>query len=132
MSSKVIYIYKLFHKNYLKYPKFYIGSTCNVVKRQNDHKFNLSNKNSRKYNYKIYRYIRKYGGFENFQIFVLNVHEYKSNSETRKLEQRYIDLFKPQLNKNRAQAKEKKNIKKINIKKKKYKKNDNSDDTLSE
>ena len=120
--SKVIYIYKLFHKNYIKYPKCYIGSTCNFEKRKNDHKWNVKNDKSRKYNYKVYRYMRKHG-VENFDFFVLNVHQYKSNADTRKLEQQYIDLFKPQLNRFRATKKKKK------IKKKKMIKSDDESST---
>lgn len=118
MPSKVIYIYKLFHKNFLIHPKFYIGSTCNYEKRKNDHRFNTKNNKTKKFNYKLYRYIRKHGGIDNFDFFVLNIHEYTSNIETRKLEQSYIDLFQPQLNKNRALRKQKIVIKKDKLKEK--------------
>jgi len=96
--SKVIYIYKIYHKNFIKYPKFYIGSTTNYLKRITSHRYNCGAKNSKKYNFKLYRYIRKHGGFSNFDYHVLNIHEYTKLTETRILEQKYHNLMKPQLN----------------------------------
>lgn len=103
--SKVIYIYKIYHKNYIKYPKFYIGGTTNIEKRIVDHKYNTKKEDSKKYNYKLYRYIRKHGGWKNFTYHVLNIHEYTKISETRRIEQQYQDLMNPGLNSIRCMKK---------------------------
>ena len=41
---------------------FYIGSTCNFTKRKYDHKFNIYNQNDKRYNFKLYKTIRKNDG----------------------------------------------------------------------
>jgi len=68
MNTGIIYIIKC------KDPKIkqcYIGSTTNFNKRKVKHKSNCNNKNSRKYNYKVYKFIRENGNFDNFYFEIL-------------------------------------------------------------
>jgi len=46
----------------------YVGSTDNFNKRCGEHISNCNNENSNSYNYKVYKYIRDHGGFDNFII----------------------------------------------------------------
>ena len=68
MNTGIIYIIKC------KDPKIeqcYIGSTTNFNKRKVKHKSNCNNKNSRKYNYKVYKFIRENDNFDNFYFEIL-------------------------------------------------------------
>jgi hypothetical protein len=46
----------------------YVGSTNNFNKRCRDHNNDCNNENSKAYNYKVYKFIRQHGGFDNFLI----------------------------------------------------------------
>jgi hypothetical protein len=46
----------------------YVGHTFDFKTRSSLHKSNCNNKKSRKYNYKVYRFIRVNGGFQNFSM----------------------------------------------------------------
>ena len=68
MNTGIIYIIKC------KDPKIkqcYIGSTTNFNKRKVKHKSNCNNKNSTKYNYKVYKFIRENDNFDNFYFEIL-------------------------------------------------------------
>lgn len=49
----------------------YIGSTTNLRLRRSYHKSNCNNEKSKKYNYKVYNFIRANGGFDNFRVELL-------------------------------------------------------------
>jgi predicted GIY-YIG superfamily endonuclease len=87
-------IYKIQHKE-LKY-LFYIGCTSNLHKRILEHKSNFNNTNLKSYNSKIYKYIRHYGGIENFNIE--EVEKIYSKKEAVNKEQEYIKVLQPVMN----------------------------------
>ena len=58
-------IYKIYSKDN-KY--IYVGSTKNLNDRTSKHMQNSKNKNSRKYNYKIYKTVRDNGGWDEFVV----------------------------------------------------------------
>ena len=64
--SKTI-IYKIVCKD-LEVKDLYIGSTTNFIKRKYGHKSNYNSNKTHIYNRKIYVTIRKYGGFENWEM----------------------------------------------------------------
>ena len=76
----------------------YIGSTSNFKNRIKGHKSHYNNINIRSYNYKLYKFIRDNGGFENFQMIKLE--EFICDSKEEKLikERYYIELYKCSLN----------------------------------
>ena len=49
----------------------YIGSTTNKTKRKYQHKSNCNNENGKRYNLYVYQFIREHGGFDNFDLIVL-------------------------------------------------------------
>jgi hypothetical protein len=73
----------------------YIGSCKNFRRRRREHKSNCYNENSRKYNFKLYQYIRSNGGWDNF------IMEELCKCDVERLyqvEQEYIDKYKSSLN----------------------------------
>ena len=59
---------------------FYIGSTTNMKDRKKGHKSDCTNVNSNSYNYKVYKYIRETGGFNNWFMWILEEVEERSRS----------------------------------------------------
>ena len=60
-------IYKLCCKD-VNVKEIYVGSTINMKNRKNGHKTNCTNINSKKYNYKVYEYIRKNDNWSNWSM----------------------------------------------------------------
>jgi len=55
------------------YPEFlYIGSTANINKRKRGHKYCCNNENDKRYNSKLYETIRKYGGWDNWKMIIID------------------------------------------------------------
>jgi hypothetical protein len=77
---------------------FYIGSTTNFTKRKYSHKKCCNNENSKGYNYLIYQTMRKYGGFENWNMILIEDYTCENKREAEKREQYWKDLLKPDLN----------------------------------
>ena len=72
--------------------KTYIGSTWDMSDRLNDHKLSCNNKNSKKYNYPLYRYIREHDGWDNFEMTIIDSGECEDVRELHCAEQFYIDM----------------------------------------
>ena len=77
---------------------FYIGSTTNFSSRKSNHKKYCSNKVSKKYRYPLYQYIRACGGWDKFEMCIIENYQCQSKGEGLQKEQEYIDLLKPKLN----------------------------------
>ena len=99
--------------------EFYIGSTINYSVRRSTHKYRC---NTLKKETTIYKYIRENGGWDNWEMIV----EVKTNDlcieERLELEQFYIDLLEPLLNRCNAKGD---NIKKTKETRKQYEKTNN-------
>jgi len=78
--------------------KTYIGSTKDMKDRIETHKSSCNSSNSKKYNYKIYKFIRANGGFTNFKFIVLKELECANEYEAYQIEQTYINELKSELN----------------------------------
>lgn len=70
----------------------YIGSCWDMGKRIVDHVSRCYNKNSHKYNYPVYKYIRENGGFHTFTMKVIDSGECEDVTELHCAEQFYIDM----------------------------------------
>ena len=77
----------------------YIGSTCNLVKRRYQHKTSCNNPNDRSYNLYIYRFIRDHGGWENFNLYVIEQFNCTTKMQKDQVERGWIEQLKPTLNK---------------------------------
>ena len=90
------HIYKLHCLN-TDVKEFYIGHTTNPKQRDINHKAR-TNANNCKSNMKLYQFIRKHGGYDNWYMKILQKYNYNSFEEAIEREQFWIDELKPQLN----------------------------------
>ena len=92
-------IYKLCCKN-PNITEIYVGSTINFKKRKYDHKSvcNNNSETNKKYNLKVYKFIRDNGGFENWDIIMLEEYSCENKKQLEKRERYYIELLKSNLN----------------------------------
>ena len=91
-------IYKLVHYFDKNENFVYIGTTTNWSVRKYQHKRRCNDENDRGYNYKVYKYIRKFGGWNNWCM--KKIEDYPCNGPE-KLTQRenyYIQLYNSKLN----------------------------------
>lgn len=61
----------------------YIGSTCNFNRRKTEHKSICNNSEDKKYNLFVYQYIRDHGGFDNWNMLLIE--KYSCNNKLEKL-----------------------------------------------
>jgi len=76
----------------------YIGSTTNMRHRKCEHKKKCNNPNSNAYNYKVYQTIREFGGFDNWDMILVEYVNATSKQELLKEERVVIELLQPTLN----------------------------------
>ena len=77
----------------------YIGSTINFINRKSKHKFSCNNENNNNYNYKVYRFIRNNGGWDNWDMVLIENNLNVNNKlELHSKERQYIEKLKPSLN----------------------------------
>ena len=90
-------IYKLCCKD-TNITDIYIGSTTNFYRRKSQHKSSCNNINHKSYNCYKYQFIRDNGGFENWDMVLVENISCSSKIELLKIERDYIDNLKPILN----------------------------------
>lgn len=90
-------IYKIVSKD-SNITNFYIGSTTNWTKRKQSHKYRCNVVNNKKYNYQIYQIMRDNGGFDNFNMILVEDYPCENKREAEKREQYWKDIMKPDLN----------------------------------
>ena len=78
----------------------YIGSTCNIVRRRCGHKTVCNNPNASGYNQYVYRFIRSHGGWQNWDIYIIEQFSCTTKIAKEQVERGYIEELKPTLNKN--------------------------------
>ena len=76
----------------------YVGHTTNFIQRKHAHKQCCLNEKSSNYNYKLYQVIRTNGGWENWNMEIVNFFNCKDHYEARKKEQEYFELLHATLN----------------------------------
>jgi len=89
------WIYKLIHKEATNDDMVYIGSTCDVDGRMKTHKSHCTNPNDIYHHYKVYKYIRENGGWEEWKYEILDEIEVplKECEERYKYEDEYIRRY---------------------------------------
>ena len=90
-------IYKIVCKD-IDINEFYIGSTTNFTKRKGQHRGCVKN-DIPKNNYKVYRFIRDNGDWENWDMILVESYACDNKLEQERRERYWIELLKPQLNK---------------------------------
>jgi len=76
----------------------YVGSTCNKYKRKQNHKFNCNNENSKGYNIPVYQFMRENGGFENWNMIILEEYSCESKVQLCQREREWFEKLRPTLN----------------------------------
>jgi hypothetical protein len=96
--SKTI-IYKIVCKD-LSITDVYVGHTTGFKDRKSQHKINCYNENNQAYNFKVYKYIRDNGNWENFDM--IQIEEYPCNNvrEAQSRERYWYELLNANLNMN--------------------------------
>ena len=76
----------------------YVGSTTNFKNRKWNHKSNCNNENSPSYNYKVYKFIRDNGGWDNFSMILIENFSCINYLEAYERERYYYDILNSTLN----------------------------------
>ena len=76
----------------------YVGHTTDFTKRKNHHKVNCNNQNSKNFSNYVYQFIHENGGWNNFDMFVINIQDCESSLEARKIEREHIEALQATLN----------------------------------
>lgn len=78
---------------------FYIGSTTNWTRRKQSHKNSYYDINNKGYHLKIYEIMRANGGFENFNMILVEDYPCENKRKAEQREQYWKDLLKSDMNK---------------------------------
>ena len=106
----------------------YVGSCCNFIRRKSQHKSDCNNQNGKAHRYKVYKFIRKNGGWENWDMIEIKSFPCETKRELGMEERKYIEELNATLNmviptrsrQESNQAYHKKNIEYIHKKQKEY------------
>ena len=91
------HFYKIVCKD-TKIQDTYIGHTTNFTKRTYKHKDYCNNPSTRNYNIYLYQFIRENGGWDNFDMILINTEKCENSLEARKREREYIEQLGASLN----------------------------------
>ena len=91
------FIYKLVC-NDINVKECYVGSTDNATVRKSLHKSSCNNVNGKKYNLRVYRYIREHGGWDNWSLIEIEQFEYERKPQLRAQERHHMELLGATLN----------------------------------
>jgi hypothetical protein len=78
--------------------EIYVGSTTNMRNRKYRHKSDCNNEKQKKYYLYVYQFIRENGGFDNWEMILVENYDAKDNLELRKRERYWKDELKATLN----------------------------------
>lgn len=98
MDYSNTYFYKIVCKDLLV-KDCYVGHTTNFVKRKYQHKNLCHNQNNRLYNSFKYQFIRDNGGWDNWEMVLINTESCENSIEAVKKEREYIEELQATLNK---------------------------------
>jgi len=76
----------------------YVGHTTDFSRRKQLHKNDCNNPNGEKYNYKVYTTIRDNGGWDNWQVVMIEVFDCKNKLEATKRERECYEELKATMN----------------------------------
>ena len=76
----------------------YVGHTTDFTTRKHNHKKTCSNQNNRDYNCPVYQFIRQNGGWDNWDMILIDTLSCENNLEARRREREYIEKLNATLN----------------------------------
>jgi len=92
-------IYKICCKD-VNIKEIYVGSTANQLRiRKSKHKYCCNNENDNNYNLYVYQFIRQNGGFDNWDVVIVQNVKCENKQELHKKERFYIEELGAELNK---------------------------------
>jgi hypothetical protein len=77
----------------------YVGHTTDRYKRKYTHRFHCMTESSRKYNYFVYQFIRDHGGFDNWDIIMLEEFPCENIDQALVRERYWFEQLRATLNK---------------------------------
>jgi hypothetical protein len=77
----------------------YVGHTTNLTKRKAGHKNACNNPNIKDYNYFVYQFIRENGGWNNWELIVLETKSCIDKNDARRFEREWFEKKGATLNK---------------------------------
>jgi hypothetical protein len=78
----------------------YIGQTTNFINRKRHHKNNCNNELLKRSNFKVYKFIRENGGWDNWSMIMIEQISCEDFNEACKLERKFIEEYNATLNNN--------------------------------
>ncbi len=76
----------------------YIGQSSNLIKRRNKHKSCCNNPKCKSYNYPVYKFIRENGGFDNWEVILIEYYPCKNKEEALARERYWKEFYNAKLN----------------------------------
>jgi hypothetical protein len=89
--------YKIVCKD-LTITESYAGSSTNWTRRTGKHQYDCHNENSSKYHLKVYAFIRAHGGWENWDMVLIEIYPCKNYLEASQRERYWVETLKTTLN----------------------------------
>ena len=80
----------------------YVGATTGFVSRRNQHKMTCHNENAPNHNIKLYKFIRENGGWNNWEMVLIEEVSCENKLELSKKEREYMETLEADLNTNKA------------------------------
>src|SRR5690349_2254957 len=77
----------------------YVGSTTNFRQRKNNHKTKCNNENAKQHNYFVYKVIRDQGGWDNWDMVLVENYPCQNILELEARERHWVEELKATLNK---------------------------------
>ena len=90
-------IYKICCRN-TDIKEIYIGSTTNFRLRKCHHKSDCNNIKNKSYNYRVYKFIRENGGWDNFDMVQIEQYNATDKHSLHARERHWIEELKANLN----------------------------------
>jgi len=90
-------IYKLCCNN-LEVKEIYVGSTLSFKHRKAQHKCTCNSEKDKKYIYKVYKYIRDNGGWDNWEMILVEEYNARDVRDLESRERYWIEILKATLN----------------------------------
>ena len=90
-------IYKICCKDPL-ITDIYIGHTTNFIQRKYNHKTNCCNSDAKNHNLNVYKFIREYGGWQNWDMIQIELINCNNSQEALMRERYWIETLKSTLN----------------------------------
>jgi L-lysine 2,3-aminomutase len=103
MAMTIGYVYRLVCKD-VNANEIYVGSSTSLRNRRSDHKKCSNNADGKKYNYKVYQYIRANGGWNNFNLIPIERMEFEWGWELKDRERFHMEALHATLNSQTNQA----------------------------